>query len=106
MSLPLRNHWQFSYLAHFSEACIIIMGFRFTEEEHFANRYTLRNDETFTQFSDIIQVCTLELPKLKETDTGVLSDWMRFLAFEDEDELEVLPKRCMDEDSMGGVKSE
>jgi hypothetical protein len=25
----------------------------------------------------------LELPKLKETDTGALSDWMRFFASDD-----------------------
>ncbi|MDR1358355.1 MAG: Rpn family recombination-promoting nuclease/putative transposase [Coriobacteriales bacterium] len=33
---------------------------------------------------------TLELPKLKETDTGALSDWMRFLSFDDEAELDAL----------------
>jgi predicted transposase/invertase (TIGR01784 family) len=69
---------------------IIITGFHLTGEDSFANYYTLRNDATSSQFSDIIQVCTLELPKLKETDTGALSDWMRFLTFRDEDELDVL----------------
>jgi predicted transposase/invertase (TIGR01784 family) len=69
---------------------IIITGFCFTEEESFVNYYTLRNDKTFTQLSDIIQICTLELPKLKVTDTGALSDWMRFLAFDDEDDLKEL----------------
>jgi predicted transposase/invertase (TIGR01784 family) len=67
---------------------IIITGFHLTCEDTFANYYTLRNDVTSTQLSDIIQICTLELPKLKETDTGVLSDWMRFLTVNDESEFE------------------
>jgi predicted transposase/invertase (TIGR01784 family) len=69
---------------------IIITGFHLTQENSFANYYSLRNDATSTQLSDIIQVCTLELPKLKETDTGTLSDWMRFLTFRNESELDVL----------------
>jgi predicted transposase/invertase (TIGR01784 family) len=73
--------------------CIVITGFRITGEERFANSYTLRNDATSSQLSDIIQVCTLELPKLKDSDTGALSDWMRFLASEDEGELDVLAAR-------------
>jgi predicted transposase/invertase (TIGR01784 family) len=35
-------------------------------------------------------VCTLELPKLKESDTGALSDWMRFLTVRGVEELDVL----------------
>jgi predicted transposase/invertase (TIGR01784 family) len=69
---------------------VIITGFRLTEEKHFANYYTLRNDVTSHRLSDIIQICTLELPKLKADDTGTLSDWMRFFTFHDECELDML----------------
>jgi predicted transposase/invertase (TIGR01784 family) len=72
---------------------IVITGFALTAEPSFANYYSLRNDRTSGRLSDIIQVCVLELPKVGPTDTGALSDWMRFLSSQDEAELEALAAR-------------
>ncbi|MCL2405924.1 MAG: Rpn family recombination-promoting nuclease/putative transposase [Defluviitaleaceae bacterium] len=57
------------------------------------NRFSLA-DETGEQFTDILEVNTLELSKLPETEDGTLLwEWMKFLKSESKEEFDMIAER-------------
>jgi predicted transposase/invertase (TIGR01784 family) len=73
---------------------ILITDFRLVKDtEAYHNRYHLYDSKTGSKFSDIIEVNTLELPKLpgKSDDTG-LWDWLKFLKADQKEELDMVSK--------------
>ncbi|MDR1936764.1 MAG: Rpn family recombination-promoting nuclease/putative transposase [Candidatus Accumulibacter sp.] len=64
------------------------------EEEDYYNDYVFINRKTGRIFSDLMEIHTLELPKLPpETDNTSLWAWMRFLKSRTKEELEMLAQR-------------
>jgi len=58
------------------------------------HRFTLYDPEAGVEFSDIIEINTLELAKLPDgTDGTALYDWASFIAAESEEELSMLAER-------------
>jgi len=58
------------------------------------HRFTFYDSEARIEFSDIIEIHTLELPKLPErTDGTPLYDWAKFIAAETEEELNMAAER-------------
>ena len=74
---------------------IIISDYRMIQEnEQYHNRYRLYDPNTCSQFSDILEVNVLELPKLPSVnDNTELWDWMKFIKFEREEDLSMLAKK-------------
>jgi predicted transposase/invertase (TIGR01784 family) len=74
---------------------IIITDFTFvTENGIYHNRYTLRDPETGSEFTDLIEVNTLELPKLPPSEDGTeLWHWMKFLSAENKEELDMIAEK-------------
>jgi predicted transposase/invertase (TIGR01784 family) len=61
------------------------------ENKAYHNRYRLYDPKTGSQFSDIIEVNTLELPKLpKEWENSTLWQWLKFLRAEKKEEFDML----------------
>jgi len=66
------------------------------ENEMYHNRYSLYDKKTSSEFTDIIEVDVLELPKLAPDGDGTeLSDWMRFMKSDTEEELSMLAQRSV-----------
>ena len=64
------------------------------ESKKYHNRYTLYDPETKTEFTDVIEVNTLELVKLPEHDDGTkLWDWMKFLSAKNKGDLDMLAEK-------------
>jgi predicted transposase/invertase (TIGR01784 family) len=62
--------------------------------ERYHNRYTLYDPETKSEFTDIIEVNTLELVKLPEVEDGTkLWEWMKFLSARSKEELNMIAER-------------
>ena len=57
------------------------------------NIYHLHDQNTGSTFTELIEVNTLEIPKLKECDESPLTDWLRFLSTDKEEELKMLGKK-------------
>jgi predicted transposase/invertase (TIGR01784 family) len=74
---------------------LIITDYTFIEENDvYHNQYYLYDKKTGSQFTDIIEVDTLELPKLPNQEDGTeLWDWMQFLNARQEEEFTVLAER-------------
>jgi len=53
----------------------------------------LHDRNTGSTFTELIEVNTLEIPKLKESDESPLTDWLRFLSTDKEEELKMLGKK-------------
>jgi predicted transposase/invertase (TIGR01784 family) len=63
------------------------------EETAYLNSYSLRNDLSHRQFTDLTQMIILELPKLPEADDGTAPwPWLRFFTCRTLEELEMLVK--------------
>jgi predicted transposase/invertase (TIGR01784 family) len=61
------------------------------EEQQYHNVYRWLNVKTHRAFTDLIELNTLELPKLpQQADKSVLWDWMRFLKCEKQEEFEMV----------------
>jgi len=71
---------------------IIITDFTLiTDNVRYHNRYTLYDPETNSEFSNIIEVNTLELTKLPENGDGTdLWAWMKFLSARNKEEMNVI----------------
>jgi predicted transposase/invertase (TIGR01784 family) len=64
------------------------------ENKEYHNHYTLYDPETHSEFTDIIEVNTLELAKLPEVGDGTeLWAWMKFLSARSKEELNMLAER-------------
>jgi len=74
---------------------IIITNFVFVpENDRYHNRYTLRDPETGSEFTDLIEVNTLELTKLPPSEDGTeLWRWMKFLSAENKEELDMIAEK-------------
>jgi predicted transposase/invertase (TIGR01784 family) len=73
---------------------IVICGhLMLPEETAYMNSYSLRNDLTYNQFTDLSRMIILEIPKLPpEDDRTALWPWLRFFSCETKEELEMLTK--------------
>ena len=74
---------------------IVITGEKFIHEhDKYHDKFTLYSSETKTEFTDIIEIHTLELPKLpKESDGTDLWNWLEFINADSEEELAVLAEK-------------
>jgi predicted transposase/invertase (TIGR01784 family) len=74
---------------------IIITDFVFVpENDVYHNRYTLRDPETGSEFTDLLEVNTLELPKLPPTEDGTERwNWMKFLSARSKEELIMIAEK-------------
>jgi predicted transposase/invertase (TIGR01784 family) len=72
----------------------IVNGILIPEEKNYYNRYSIRNSKTGTEFTDLIELNTLELPKLPlETDDSMLWNWGRLFQSETEEELNMVAEK-------------
>jgi predicted transposase/invertase (TIGR01784 family) len=71
---------------------IVITGEVFIpEHDRYHDRFIFFSPETKTEFTDVMEIHTLELPKLPEKPDGTdLWDWLEFINAESEEELAVL----------------
>jgi predicted transposase/invertase (TIGR01784 family) len=61
------------------------------ENDTYHNRYTLRDPQTGSEFTQLLEVNTLELPKLPQAGDGAeLWDWMKFLNARNTEDLTML----------------
>jgi predicted transposase/invertase (TIGR01784 family) len=60
------------------------------ENGRYHNRFTLYDPESAIEFSDLIEIHTLELPKLPETADNYLWHWLRFLRAESREDLDMV----------------
>ena len=73
---------------------IVITDYRLIpENERYHNRYRLVDPDTGSQFTDLLEVDVLELPKLPGDDNTELWEWMMFLKSERKEDLSMLEKR-------------
>ena len=62
--------------------------------DRYHHRFTLYDPEAKVEFSDILEINTLELRKLPEADDGTdLYDWAKFIAAETEEELTMVAEK-------------
>jgi len=75
---------------------IVITGERFIpEHEIYHDTFTFYSKKTNTELTDLIEIHTLELPKLPEKSDGTnLWNWMKFIAADSEEELKVLAQNA------------
>ena len=75
--------------------CILITGYvQIPENGHYHNRYRLHDPKTGSEFTDLVEVNTLELPKLPHnTDGSTLWLWLKFLDARQEEELKMLAEK-------------
>ncbi len=75
--------------------CILIADFVLIQENRsYHNRYRLYDPRTGSQFSDLFEVNTLELPKLPQDGDGTpLWDWLRFVGARRKEELDMLAEK-------------
>jgi len=74
---------------------IVITGEKFMPEHaQYHDKFTLFSAATQTEFTDIVEIHTLELPKLpKESDGTDLWDWLEFINADSEEALAVLAQK-------------
>jgi predicted transposase/invertase (TIGR01784 family) len=74
---------------------VVITDFQLIDDSaHYHNRYYLHDPNTGSTFTDIVEVNTLELPKLpEESDESNLWDWLRFMKVRKESEMAELAKK-------------
>ena len=75
--------------------CILITDYvQVPENDCYHNRYRLHDPRTGSEFTDLVEVNTLELPKLPHnTDGSTLWDWLKFLDARQEEELKMLAEK-------------
>jgi predicted transposase/invertase (TIGR01784 family) len=67
------------------------------ENQRYHHRYRLHDPDAHSEFTDLLEINTLELPKLPEhTDGTKLWDWLEFMRTQDEEELNMLSTRNPD----------
>jgi predicted transposase/invertase (TIGR01784 family) len=60
------------------------------ESPRYHNRFTFYDPESATEFTDLIEIDTLELPKLPEKADNYLWHWLRFLRAESKEDLDMV----------------
>jgi predicted transposase/invertase (TIGR01784 family) len=61
-----------------------------SESPHYHNRFTLYDPSSAVEFTDLMEIHTLELPKLPETADNYLWHWLRFLRAESKEDLDMV----------------
>jgi predicted transposase/invertase (TIGR01784 family) len=61
-----------------------------SKSPHYHNRFTLYNPVLAVEFTDLIEIHTLELLKLPETADNYLWHWLRFLRTESKEDLDIV----------------
>ncbi|MDR0805014.1 MAG: Rpn family recombination-promoting nuclease/putative transposase, partial [Oscillospiraceae bacterium] len=73
---------------------ILITNYELYKDERYHHRFKLRDDETGILFTRLLEVNTLELPKLpalpSDDDRTKLYEWLRFIKVENREELEMI----------------
>jgi predicted transposase/invertase (TIGR01784 family) len=64
-----------------------------TENRDYHNCYRLYDPKTGSEFTDLLEVNVLELPKLPQDDGSGLWDWLKFLNAKTEEELTMLAQK-------------
>jgi len=64
-----------------------------TGSPEYANYFTLYDHNTCCEFSDIMSICTLELPKVASDASDLLSAWLGFMKAQTYEELDEVAKR-------------
>jgi predicted transposase/invertase (TIGR01784 family) len=73
--------------------CIVISDFEFLPHEKCFDLYKLYSTKTDTEFSDILQIVTLEIPKIaKDPENSQKWLWGKFLTVESKEELDMVAK--------------
>ena len=74
--------------------CILITDYvQIPENRRYHNCYRLHDPSTGSAFTDLLEINTLELPKLPRDDGTGLWDWLRFLSVQEEEELFMLAEK-------------
>ncbi|MDR0635370.1 MAG: Rpn family recombination-promoting nuclease/putative transposase, partial [Azoarcus sp.] len=75
--------------------CVLITDYRqVPENQSYHNRYVLYDRQTGSEFTDLLEVDTLELPKLPPEEDGTEEwQWMKFLDARKEEELTMLAQK-------------
>ncbi|GHU20233.1 hypothetical protein AGMMS50243_14280 [Betaproteobacteria bacterium] len=75
--------------------CILITDFKLiVENTSYHNRYRLHDAASGSEFTDLLEVNTLELPKLpRNTDGSTLWDWLGFLKAKSKEEFVMLAEK-------------
>ena len=83
------------YLSIKRAICILITDFALIQENSkYHNRYRLFDPRTGSEFSDLLEVNTLELPKLPQEGDGTpLWDWLKFMGARRKEVLEMLREK-------------
>jgi predicted transposase/invertase (TIGR01784 family) len=73
---------------------IVVTDFEMFPNDAYHNRFRMYDKRTHTEFSDISEINTLELPKIPAGGDGSgLCDWLRFITARGEDEMAELAER-------------
>ena len=72
--------------------CILITDYELVDDnDRYHNRFTLNDPDSGATFTDLLEIDTLELPKLPATeDSTQLWNWLKFLKATNEEELTML----------------
>jgi predicted transposase/invertase (TIGR01784 family) len=79
--------------------CIVITDFQLIDNKDYHNRYRLHDPRTQSEFSGLMEINVLELPKLPETIPGKdekLWTWLEFLKSRSNEEMNMLAERNPD----------
>jgi predicted transposase/invertase (TIGR01784 family) len=79
--------------------CIVITDFVLIDNANYHNRYRLYDARTRSEFSGLMEVNVLELPKLPEASSGQdekLWTWLEFLRLRNKEEMDMLAKQNPD----------
>jgi predicted transposase/invertase (TIGR01784 family) len=78
--------------------CILITDFVLvTENRAYHNRYRLRDFQTQSEFTDLVEINTLELPKLpNEADGSTIWAWLEFLKADSREQMDMLAEKNPD----------
>jgi predicted transposase/invertase (TIGR01784 family) len=93
LSEQLNSGWDYKNIK--KTISIIISGEKLLPEHNkYHDKFTLYSQLTKTEFTDLIEIHTLELSKLPKTiDGSSLRDWLDFINANTEEELKMLAKR-------------
>jgi predicted transposase/invertase (TIGR01784 family) len=71
--------------------CIVITDFKFLPHEDYFDSYKFHSARTNTEFSDVAEIVTLELPKIpKDPDESIKWFWGKFLTAKRKEELDMI----------------
>lgn len=72
--------------------CIVIADFSFIDKPNYHGRYMLHDNENSDTLTDLLQVHTLELPKVPRKRDNAIWDWMSFFKAKTKEDFEMVSK--------------